>query len=230
MPSFVFFDLDDTLLDHHAAQRQALADIYNSHLSPSRLSLETIRDTYHRINIDYWHRYRSRLIGKDEVRLGRFRTLAESIGLDVDPTTVSHAYMKAYANHWRYFDGAELVLEHTSARFPMGIITNGFADVQRNKLKRFPLIANCSSCSIISEDVGVLKPDPRIFEEARRNSGFEPGQIMYVGDSFKSDVVGALDAGWQAVWFNPHKRTPPNPDAFGYREVHTWEDFLGLIG
>ena len=61
----------------------------------------------------------------------------------------------------------------------------------------------------LSADLGVLKPDPLAFEAVQRRLGLFPGEIAMVGDSWRDDVTGALEAGWTAIWVN--RRGVPRP-------------------
>jgi len=54
----------------------------------------------------------------------------------------------------------------------------------------------------LSAELGALKPEARVFEAVRRRLGLFPGEIAMVGDSWRDDVTGALEAGWTAIWVN----------------------------
>lgn len=55
---------------------------------------------------------------------------------------------------------------------------------------------------LISETIGIAKPDRRIFDQMAQQLYCEPEELLYVGDSFQNDVVGAKNAGWRVWWFN----------------------------
>ncbi len=85
-------------------------------------------------------------------------------------------------------------LERLARRYRMVSLSNGNADLQRVGL------AHLFSGSISAREVGCAKPDRRIFDAASRHLGFEPSQILHVGDHFEMDVAGARAAGMMAVW------------------------------
>lgn len=98
----------------------------------------------------------------------------------------------------------------TGARHPMGIITNGPAAHQMEKVEALGLSRWFAPESIVvSGAVGVAKPDPEIFRIACERVGTSPESCVYVGDSFASDVVGATSAGMPVVWFNHRRREAP---------------------
>ena len=93
----------------------------------------------------------------------------------------------------------------------MGIISNGSPDVQYRKLKTLG-IKHLFDCILLSEKVGIRKPDPKIFWKATTSLAKEPEECLYVGDSYERDVLGAKKAGMRACWFNPRGLRLPQED------------------
>ncbi len=225
-PEFVYFDLDDTLLDHRHAQTAALYDVATVLLGADRTSdvADRVRAEYEETNRSLWAEYLSGVITKDELRRRRFEHIAESFGDGRGWSEFDDFYMRRYAHHWRPIAGALEAFEQVAASVPVGIITNGFADTQHAKLDRFPRLQEISRAVVISEEVGYLKPDRRLFEYAERLSGAEGGSILYVGDSWRSDVLGALDAGWRAAWYSDGELPDDLPK--GAFVFERWADLL----
>ncbi|MGY4829307.1 HAD family hydrolase [Sphaerotilaceae bacterium SBD11-9] len=92
------------------------------------------------------------------------------------------------------YDEVLAVLERLSQRFPLMALTNGNADLDRIGLARF------FRGSVTARNLGVAKPDRRIFHHACEQLGCAPGQVLHIGDDYELDVVGAVNAGLQAVW------------------------------
>ena len=109
------------------------------------------------------------------------------------------------ARHWTFLDDARAAFHRLADSFPIGILTNGFAEVQYAKLERFPELRDRSEAVVISEEVGYMKPHPQIFAHAAALARTPADAILYVGDSYSSDVQGALRAGWQAAWYTPRE-------------------------
>ena len=201
-PSFVYFDLDDTLLDHRAAERAALADCharYADHFNGH--DLEEVQATYHARNVPLWRRYAAGEINREDVQRLRFEALVEAFELALGPAELGEAYLGCYAERWQWIDGAEAAFHAVADRFPVGLLTNGFADVQHAKLDQFPVLRERSRAVVVSEEVGVMKPHGGIFAHAAERAGAAPGGILYVGDSRTSDVEGGRAAGWRVAWF-----------------------------
>jgi putative hydrolase of the HAD superfamily len=108
-----------------------------------------------------------------------------------------------------FIPGAEQALEELGDRFRLAIVTNGIPDVQREKLIRSGLTGQFDVI-VISGELGVGKPDPRIYQETLRQLGHAAGACVMVGDNVRRDVAGAQDAGIRAVWISGGR---PSPDA-----------------
>ena len=202
---FVYFDLDDTLLDHGHAEKMALEAIHSKRQDLfSEVSFEDLYSAYRKINPVVWKKYSAGEFSKMEAKVGRFEQLLAALGVSEQREAhhMADTYLDEYSNHWKAIDGALEAFAKTAARFPVGIMTNGFSEIQRAKLLQFPLFESRSDSVIVSEEVGHLKPDVRLFRHAEKTIGVDPEHILYVGDSRHSDVLGGLNAGWQVAWYS----------------------------
>ena len=233
-PAFLFFDLDDTLLDHRHAEASALADVRETlteHIGHH--ALDDLRAAYRTSNgPDLWADYGAgRILSAELKRLRSERFLAavgaERLGADA----FSDAYLDRYASHWTWAEGARAAFLAVAARVPVGILTNGFAEQQRGKLARFPEIERAASVILISEEAGVAKPHRAAFDgalaaaEAATGLRLAPADVLLVGDSLTSDITGAVEAGWQAVWVGGDAARAPR----GVAVVATCADLLPLL-
>jgi len=95
------------------------------------------------------------------------------------------------------FPEAEPMLQALRKHFLLGVITNGNADVQRVGL------ADYFHFALRAEDIGIAKPDARLFQEALQRGGVDASAAVHIGDHPGDDIAGAQQAGLRAVWFNP---------------------------
>jgi HAD superfamily hydrolase (TIGR01549 family) len=226
-PTFVFFDLDDTLLDHRSAEKAALGELYCAH--PAAFeghTLDALLETYHRINVALWASYAAGDIDRDTVQRERFTRCCDALRLALDPSEASAFYMDRYTRHWSYRHGAREAFLAIADTFPTGILTNGFAEVQHAKLDRFPELRHRTHAVVISEEIGFMKPHPQLFAEAARRACAAPAEILYVGDSYRSDIEGARKAGWQAAWYTDDEAAEGGHEAFRFRE---WGELTGAL-
>ena len=200
-PKFIYFDLDDTLLDHKKAEQAGLRDVHEHFDMFENVSKEKLLDTYHHINKGLWEEYGRGEIDRHELHRRRFQETFRELGLDESMyDEAGKVYMNYYRNHWEWIDGAKEAYDKIAGAFEVGIITNGFAETQRLKIDQFNFKKSASHI-VISEDVGVMKPHPKIFDHSTELAGVGREEILYVGDSFTSDVTGGSKAGWKVAWF-----------------------------
>lgn len=222
---FVYFDLDDTLLDHRAAQDKALGDLHQQLATLRDFPLAKVLSSYRLVNGRVWREYSAGTRNKEGTRSGRFELLFEALGVEDDAMRAADAYLEAYADHWRLIDGALPAFQRIAERYPTGVLTNGFAEAQHAKLARFPELTRRFSSIVVSEEEGILKPHPQLFRIAAERAGAQADEILYVGDSLHSDVVGGMNAGWRVIWYTDGAPAAGEPDVERFAD---WQDFPGL--
>lgn len=215
MKPLFFFDLDDTLVDHHAAEEGAHRETHAAqHALFEGIAFEDWLAAYRRNNLLLWHEYGKGAIDRPTLTARRFALPLADLGLDAARgAAIGTSYMEAYRRNWRLIEGAEDALEHASREGVVGILSNGFRETQRAKIARFG-IERWARHVVLSEDVGAMKPSRVIFDAASRAAGGGERRRLYVGDSFATDVVGAKAAGWFPILFDRHGKGAPEPVVF----------------
>lgn len=116
------------------------------------------------------------------------------------------------------------------AGIPWGVVTNG-AETQYLKLRRLGLEGR-SPCVVVSEVVGVHKPDPAIFRLAAGHLGLDPAAILFVGDHPRQDIVGAGRVGMRTAWLRRGRAWPAHlaatPPTYQIDEVAELRGVVGL--
>ena len=154
-------------------------------------------------------------IGLDDARRERFRRVFLALGLtlsDREVDTVATAYRSGYVAARRPVEGAAGLLDAIRPHARIGIVTNNLLDEQRDKLE-FCGLAGYVDALVVSDDVGVAKPERGIFDIALQRLGVAADDAVMVGDSWINDVTGAIGAGIPAIWFNPQRQPKPEPRA-----------------
>jgi YjjG family noncanonical pyrimidine nucleotidase len=228
----VFFDMDETLWDHRLASRESFS------LTLAQYAPEVNRDDlsdryqdFERYNEQLWEAYAQGQYDAPTVRLQRFQWLLQPYGVTEERIAeISRVYLERYAKTCRPTSGARQLLEGLSRRYLIGILTNGFSDVQQTKLDNSGL-SPFISFMITSEAAGSLKPSPGIFIEAVRRSGFAAAQCVLIGDSYTTDIMGAKRAGLRTIWLNTRRQPAPS-DGGGFADavVHSMEELPQLLG
>lgn len=228
----VFFDLDDTLYDHLTPFQGALMQILQT---PSDFPYEK---AYHQMRY-YSDQLSDRFGGTpttepelSQLRHGRFRLALEEFGLHLSEQQVAAVQQAYYNKQFEIvlFKGAkELIEVLQSESIFVGIITNGPLPHQMKKIEALHLKTLIPLEAIfVSGDVGFTKPDVGIFDHVANKFGITPAHCYYIGDSWRNDVVGALDAGWKSVWFN-HRNVQPATTHCPHFEVKSYDELHHLL-
>lgn len=226
-PKYIYFDLDDTLLDHQHAEREALKELYEHVELLKEIDPDALIDTYHKINRNLWTQYAAGEIGREQLQQRRFSYTFEELDLpEEEAEKTGSVYLQCYRNHWRWIQGAREALDRIVHRFPIGILTNGFSDTQKKKVSDFGL-ERYARHIVITEEIGKLKPHPEVFEYATGLTNLSPGEILYVGDSYTSDIAGGTRYGWKTAWFteNGNIEQYQQPD-FVFNDFEDLTDYL----
>ncbi len=211
----VWIDLDDTLWDFRANSRTALAGLYNDYdLDRWFDSDETWIECYERHNHALWDRYNHAAITKEYLMAERFRRpLAEagSSMTDEYARRFDREYLDRLAECTMLVDGAkELLTALRSRGYRTGILSNGFTEVQHRKIRNSGLEPYIDHV-VLSDDIGVNKPDIRLFRHAEEVCGTDAEHCTMIGDNPDTDIAGAVAAGWNAIYFSPAGQ--PHPSA-----------------
>lgn len=122
-------------------------------------------------------------------------------------------------------DAKGTIDELTRRGVPIGVLSNGWNPLQGVKARR----AGFTGAILASGDLGVQKPRPEAFEALAAELGLPPEQCYYVGDDPKSDIMGAISAGFRAVWLDNEGKTYPPDLPPPHHVVHSLRDVLGLV-
>lgn len=205
----VWFDLDDTLWDMSGNSAECLREVYDSRgLSRYFDSPKQWDEVYHRINAGLWEQYSRAEITRDYLRSERFARPLRLAGAGDGEAAALAAeldgyYLRLLGAKKRLMPGADEILKLLQSRgYRMGIVSNGFREVQYNKL-RSGGIDGYFDIVVLSDDAGHNKPDPRFFAYAEAQAGSERGLNVIIGDNAVTDIKGGLEAGWSAVWYAP---------------------------
>lgn len=207
----IFFDLDNTLFDHMRAEQTTLKLLLDSRPELfAKVNRADFLQTYDKNNTMLWRRMAKGEVSPAELRVLRFKMTFEALNLTpVDYAIFSAKYLEIYLEQTFIVANAVEMLDYLKPKYSLGILSNGFPNVQESKLSRLNM-QSYFAYKIYSEDVGVAKPYPGIFSEAANKSRSKPFETIYIGDSYENDIVGAKNFGWQAIFFNPKKTSGNN--------------------
>lgn len=210
----IFFDLDRTLWDFESSAREAFRRIFDQYELRSKgvPSHEDFHESYNTFNNRLWDMYRKGEITKDDLRGRRFVETLYSYNIDDKNLgdAIGDEYVRVSPLIVRLFPYALNILEYlTKKNYNLHIITNGFEEVQTVKLRESDMRKYFDKI-ITSEEAGIKKPEPGIFNYAFKKTGALPEESIMIGDDYEVDIVGAKNVGMSQIFFDPEK-TMENP-------------------
>lgn len=225
--STVWVDLDDTLIDFTTNARTALTKMWHDepqlqHYFPTP---DIWAERYEDHNMALWARYNVGQITRDYLRLQRFLMPLTEAGMpsaEAEPLARQYdtLYLDYLAREKALMPGAMDLLEYLRSRgVRIGCLSNGFKEVQFRKIRNAGL-EPWIDIVVLSDDIGINKPDRRIFDYAmQRTADTDPSHHLMIGDNPQTDIAGALASGWPAIWYHPRRAFPGIPCPAGALEV-----------
>jgi len=208
----LFFDLDHTIWDFDKNAEETLYQLFHTY----RLaglgvhSVEMFIETYTRNNHELWANYHIGAISKQHLRETRFRKTFTDMGLSpaLIPPDFEDDYVRICPTKTNLFPQAIETLNYLHKKYSLHLISNGFKESTEIKITTTGL-RDYFKTVVISEVVGVNKPDKAIFEYALKGANALKNESLMIGDSLEADIRGALDFGMEAIYFNPHGKEKP---------------------
>ena len=194
----IFIDIDDTLLDYIPCCREAFELALPEH--PEYF------DLFFEISGRLFSEAKHGLHTIAEVMELYPKEFIATIGYPpeaVDP--FKHAFRAAWGKTHTMVPGAKEMLENLQAKgYRLFAASNSFGNLQRSRLEKAGILKYFED-TYISMDIGYDKPDIRFYQEALRRCGLQAKEVLMIGDSMTTDVIGAQKAGMDALFFDRQK-------------------------
>ncbi len=228
----IFIDFDDTLYDTHGNSVIALRELFDEmNFAQWFDDPEVFYTAYWNANIDLWTRYSKGEITRDYLIVERFRRPLSASGKLV-PTKeycleVSDRFLELCSSKPGVVEGAHELMEYLNGKgYRIHMCSNGFHEVQYKKLRACGLEKYFDNI-VLSEDAKVNKPAKEFFEYAFKMTGAKPETTLMIGDNFQTDIMGAMRAGIDSVFFNRYPEyTAPEE---GQRVVTSLEELRLIV-
>lgn len=201
----LFIDLDNTLYDFSGNSREAYGIVYKL-LEYDRWfdSFEHYYTIYEEYNLQLWALYAEGKITKERLNAERYAHPLRVIGVP-DADAIGARFwseaMQRLPLGQRLMPYAREVLEYLRPRYRLYILSNGFTELQARKMQSAG-IAHYFDGVLLSEDIGVNKPNPAIFKHALRVAGVNATEALMIGDNFEVDIEGAQRVGIDQVYYD----------------------------
>ena len=200
----IFFDLDHTLWDFDKNSSFTFKKLFS--LYDININLKSFLKVYEPINLKYWKLYREDKIDKVNLRFFRLKDTFDVLEIDISDSLIndlSDDYIKFLPTFNYLIMGSLDILKYLHPKYKLHIITNGFQEVQKGKLKKSG-ISNFFDTVTNSEMVGVKKPNRKIFDHALSAANTDIKSSLMIGDNLEADILGAKSIGIDTIFFNYH--------------------------
>jgi putative hydrolase of the HAD superfamily len=214
----IIFDLDNTILDRTSTFRSftnTLLNHYFGHLDAT----QNLFDRIIQLDQDGY---------KDKQEL--FLELLEELPWAEKPELAELLtfYSTEYVKNAVLMEHAREVIRHAKRKYKVGLITNGRSFIQFGKIDQLG-IRNEFDLIIVSEEAGVKKPDPAIFELAIQQLNLRPDQCIFIGDHPEKDIEGAAKVGMNTIWIEVNQSWREGLNAKPLHQIVKLEELLELI-
>lgn len=202
----IFFDLDNTLWDHRKNAYLTIKDLFEKQEITLNYSInfDEFHTIYHEINESLWEKIRDGIIDKEYLRKHRFYDTFKHFGVDDEALSeyFEEHFLDKILNHNELVEGAQYILDYLKSKeYTLHIISNGFKEVTERKCILSGIASHFNTITS-ADDVGVRKPNPKIFEYALGLANATKEESILIGDDWIADVIGAQNFGMDVIFFD----------------------------
>lgn len=225
----IFFDLDNTLWDHRKNalltltelfERKQISEIY-------QLSFQDFHTQYDKVNERLWEMIRDGEIDKDYLRKHRFYDTFLHFGIDDFQLAqyFEYRFLDEIIAHNELVEGSIEILNYLKNKgYTLHIISNGFGEVTHRKIEDSGLSSYFNTITS-ADDVGVRKPNPKIYDHALGLANAHKSESMLIGDDWIADALGSYQYGMKSIFFNVLNQDYHHQDIVKIdhlREIKNW--------
>ena len=199
----ILFDVDDTLYDQVVPFQKAYEDLFEGRYD---LPVEELYKRSRYYSDEVFEKTQRGEMSVKEMHIYRVQQAFRSFGIHITDEEAL-TFQQLYAANQKTLTISETMSEIIklcqAKGIKMGVITNGPSNHQWNKVKALNVMDYIPKEYIfVSGDVGVAKPQLEIFNHVQTKMNLNPQQTLFIGNTFSSDIIGAKQAGWKAIWLN----------------------------
>jgi len=227
MINTILWDVDGTLLDFLAAEREAIKSLFH------RFNLGECSDDmlmqYSAINKSYWERLERGELTKPQILVGRFMDFFALNGIDTSVAPdFNESYQISLGDTIVYHDNSLEIVKALRGKVKQYVVSNGTVVAQTKKLKLSGL-GELMDGIFLSEEIEVEKPNIGFFGKVFKSIEVaDKSEIMIIGDSLSSDMRGGNNAGILCCWYNPNGAPLPEGIRIDY-EIRNLNEVFDIL-
>lgn len=218
MPKVILFDIDNTLLSFDEFVKETMKNGFEKF--EIGIYEDKMFGVFNQVNTVLWQKIENGEMNLEELEKVRWNMIFDCLGMNADGETFERYFRDYLFESAITVDGALDLLEYLHGKYILCVASNGPYLQQVNRLKLSGMLTYFSDL-FISEEIGSSKPSERFFDVCIDRLCFNlkqkirPHEIMIIGDSLSSDMVGGKRFGMQTCFYNPGKKSiedEMNPD------------------
>lgn len=199
----IFFDIDGTLLDHKGAELEGIKKFYKKYEFDKMIDFENFRELWVKFANKNFDKFLKKELSFEEQRANRIIELFKEFDMEInyeDALTKFDDYLKVYEESWKAYDDVIPCLESLKGK-KLGIISNGDHAQQLMKLEKIG-VKDYFEDVVTAGNIGVAKPNVKIFEMACERNDESIDESYYIGDDIKIDIIPYSEIGMKAILIN----------------------------
>ncbi|MBR4954056.1 MAG: YjjG family noncanonical pyrimidine nucleotidase [Oscillospiraceae bacterium] len=208
MITTILWDVDGTLLDFRFAEREAIKSLFRE-FGFGECTDEMLA-RYSAINDALWKKLEKKEVTRQQVLTGRFEQFFAEYGKDVSVVEQFNTrYQQSLGDFIAYCDDSLNIVKSLKGRVKQYVVSNATVAAQTKKL-RLSGLGELMDGIFLSEELGVDKPSPAFFDKVFASiSPADKSEMIIIGDSLSSDILGGVNAGILTCWYNPSCKSAP---------------------
>lgn len=223
----ILLDVDNTILDFDAAERQALTEMLARYELPCD---SQVCDVYHEVNQQLWNGLAKGELTRNKLFAVRFSRFMKAMGLPDNGKSaeMNETYENLLSTHADLIPGALQALAELSEVATLAIISNGTVHVQQPRIQAAGIDRYMDGI-YISEKMGAAKPSAKLYDMILKDLGLtNRSRVLMVGDDLLADIKGGLNAGLDTCWVN-FKAEENKTDITPKYEIHSYEELYQIV-
>ncbi|KLA25199.1 HAD family hydrolase [Bacillus cereus] len=201
----IFFDIDGTLLDYDTAESKGIIDFFQTYNTIFLGNELEATKFWHELSEKYFNKFLSKELSFQEQQVMRMYHLFKTYGVNLSARESQHRfnqYIELYKNNWTLFEDVLYTLQTLQQRgYSLGILSNGDYEQQIEKLTALNILQYFQYI-FTSSEIGISKPNPKIFQRTVLQLNLEMKDCYYIGDRLETDAISSTAAGMHGIWLN----------------------------
>ncbi len=198
----VLIDIDDTIFDFEKCSKNA----FKKTLKKLDLFYEEKDFSYfNKVNDILWTKQKLGELNINQVFIERSNMMSKYFGLDIEKEIFNNLFVEFLYDEIEIVDEIEDLLSYLSNKYQIYAASNGVYDMQVNRIKKSNLDKYFDEI-FVSDKIGFEKPDKRFFQKIMNITKFSNNDLIMIGDSIKSDIIGAKNSNIKSIYFNKENK------------------------